>query len=114
MRYYLAFWGNEGFESIQDITRFEQWDQVQLMEILSDRPSKSNPLWPMISAMKMRARVNSQRECEIYAFSSNDDIELSDINAWEKSDPQSLVDWIRRNGVEVHSDKSTQQRRVIS
>ena len=116
MRYYLAFWGNEGFESIQDITKFEKWDQTQLMMILSEKQngSEPNPLGVMIGHMKMRARFNSQRECEIYAFSSNDDIELKDINEWEERDVQGLVNWIRDNGLEIYSDKSTQQRKVIS
>lgn len=116
MRYYLAFWGNEGFESIQDITKFEKWDQTQLMMILSEKQDKTepSPLGVMIGHMKMRARFNSQRECEIYAFSSDDGIELDDLKEWEERDVQGLVNWIRDNGLEVYSDKSTQKRKVIS
>lgn len=115
MRHYLAFWGNEGFESIQDITKYEKWDQEQLVMILSEKQTKSepNPLSVMINHMKMRARVNTQRECELYAFSSTDGIELKDIEEWEQRDAQGLVDWIRLNGVELHSDKSKTPRRTI-
>lgn len=116
MRYYLAFWGNEGFESIQDITKFQKWDQEQLMMILSEKQtgSEPNPLDVMINHMRLRARFNPQRECEIYAFSSAEGIELKDIEEWEQRDVQGLVDWIRDNGVKLHSDRSTQNRRVIS
>lgn len=115
MKYFLAFWGNEGFESIQDITKFEKWDQTQLMMILSEKQdgSEPNPLAVMINHMKLRARFNPQRECEIYAFSSTDGIDLEDLNSWEDRDPQGLVDWIRMNGVELHSDKSKTPKRTI-
>jgi hypothetical protein len=116
MRYYLAFWGNEGFESIQDITKFEKWDQTQLMMILSEKQhgSEPNPLDVMINHMRMRARFNPQRECEIYAFMSKDDIDLDALNEWEERDAQGLVDWIRDNGLKLHSDKGIATRRVIS
>lgn len=115
-RYYLAYWCNQGFESIQDITKYEKWEQDQLVEILASRQTKSepNPLGVMINSMKMRARVNSQREYELYAFMATDDIDHKAIDDWSIGDPQGLVDWIRKNGTKLYSDRSSAVRRTIS
>ena len=115
-RYYLAYWCNEGFESIQDISKYEKWEENQLIEILASRQTKSepSPLGVMVGAMKMRARVNPQREYELYAFMATDELEYKAIDDWMQADPQTLVDWIRKNGTKLHSDRRTTARRIIS
>lgn len=113
-RYYLAFWCNEGFESVTDITKYEKWEQDQLVEILASRQTKAepNPLGVMIGHMKMRARVNPQREYEIYAFIATDDVSPKAIDDWVQYDPQGLADWVRENGTELYSDRSKVLNRV--
>lgn len=115
-RYYLAYWCNEGFESIQDISKYETWEKGQLVEILASRQDRAepNPLDTMVNAMRMRARVNPQREYEIYAFMASDDIDQKSIDDWADVDPQGLVDWIRENGSKIHSDRKMAVRRIIS
>jgi len=102
---FLAYWCSEGFEHIQDITRYETWEQEQLMNLLRDVPIKSNPLNEMINSMKLRARFNEQRNYELYVFQVSKELEFEDVKSMSEHSPQALVDWIRKNGLCLHSDR---------
>ena len=104
-RYFLAFWSREGFEAIEDITKYEDWDKNQLFNIIADKGKKSCPMYSMISHMKLRMRFNPQREYEIYAFMSTPEIDREELIAWSNNDPQSFVNWIRENGIKIASDR---------
>lgn len=114
MRYFIASWDEEGFECIQDITKNhpDNWEKAELIDILASKKDKSskNPFFEQLSAMKLRARFNSQRFPEIYGFKSDDDITEEQIKDWSDRDPQGLVDWIRANGVEVVSHRRSEAR----
>lgn len=96
----LAMWCCEGFECIQDITNFhpELWEQQRTIDLLKGTPIQSNPLQRQLFAMQMRARVNGQRNYELYTFRADDHITEDDLWGWANNDPQTLVDWIRKNG----------------
>ena len=98
-RYILAMWCCDGFECLQDITEFhpDTWDVRNTMNLLRDGTREPNPLSHQVSTMLLRARINSQRNYEIYMFTASPDIDIKDINDWADKDPQSLVDWIRKN-----------------
>ena len=116
MRYILAAWDSTGFETLQDVTHFhpENFEKGQLIEILSGRKKTDNPLGQQITMMKLRAQVNAQRVYEIYIFTTLDDIEFKDIEDWMIGDPQSLVNWIRKNhAVKIYSDYNPKHRRAI-
>jgi hypothetical protein len=116
MRYILAAWDSTGFETLQDITTFhpENFEKSQLIEILSGHKKTKNPLGQQIEMMKMRARANAQRVYEIYMFTTLDDIEFKDVEDWMIADPQSLVNWIRKNhAVKIYSDYNPKHRRAI-
>ena len=114
MRKWIAYWNIEGFECLEEITRYEHWERDQLLEILSDRPPQPNPLSRMITGMSLRARLNTQRQYELYVFSSDPDIEPESLKSWAERDPQSLVVWIRKNGIKIHSDRNPSRKRVIT
>jgi hypothetical protein len=116
MRYILAAWDSEGFETLQDITHFhpENFEKGQLIEILSGRKKSENPLGQQITMMKLRAQANMQRVYEIYMFTTTDDIEFKDVEDWMIADPQSLVNWVRKNhAVKIYSDYNPNKRRAI-
>jgi hypothetical protein len=63
------------------------------------------PEYPNIMHWRLRARYNSQRHYEIYAFNADDDLtEVSIRNAFESA-PQGIVDFIRANGQKIYSDR---------
>ena len=102
---FIFSWDNTGIESIVPITQYEDWDKVQLMEVIRGNKRKDNPLDQMIGMMKIRARYNSQRHYEIYAIDC--DPELDEVfwaERWEE-DPQWCADIVRKKGYEIYSDR---------
>jgi len=100
MRVFLAFWSEEGFEYLRDITKFspEAWSHSQLLDVIKGANPADNPLNSMLHGMMLRARFNSQRHYEMYMFTSTDDVDEPSVIKWSEDEPQSLVDWIRLNG----------------
>jgi hypothetical protein len=107
MRYILAMWDRDGFETLQDITAKhpDNFEKGQVIDILKGNEPQSNPIGKQVHVMTLRARYNSQRCYEIYVFTTEDSIEFKDIEDWMIADPQSLVEWIRKNHYsKIYSD----------
>jgi len=116
VRYILAMWDRDGFECLQDITNKhpDLWDKGQLLEVLKGNKLQKNPLADQIGAMKLRARFNNQRCYEIYVFTTEDTVEFRDLENWMIADPQSLVEWIRKNHyAQVYSDYKANYKPTI-
>lgn len=116
MRYILASWDSEGFECLQDVTKFhpESWEKEQLLDALKGNKIQRNPLTQQIESMKLRARFNTQRTPEIYIFTTDESIEFKDVEDWMIADPQGLVNWIRKNHWnKVWTDYNPTRRKVI-
>jgi len=106
MKCFIAFWCNEGFEYVEDITKLHP-DIVNMeiaQAILSGETAPTQPerkqseLGKRIHGMKMRGQFNSQRDYELYLFTAQETLTYDDVMQWVDSTPQDAVDWIRRNG----------------
>jgi len=97
---YVAMWDMYGLEGVIDFTAQEQRDIVAALK--GDPVSKlhRNPIQHML----LRARFNSQRKYEIYAFISHMDVD--EISECFETDPQLMADTIRRIGEKLYSDRS--------
>jgi hypothetical protein len=103
---FIFSWDQLGIEGIVPITQYEDWDKVQLMEILKGNAKKNNPLNQIINAMALRARFNTHRHYEIYAIDC--DAELDEQfwkERWE-ADPQWCADLVRKKGHKLYSDRA--------
>ena len=103
---FIFSWDQLGIEGIVPITQYEDWDKVQLMELLKGNVKKNNPLNQIINTMTLRARFNPQRHYEIYAIDC--DFELDETfwrERWE-SDPQWCADLVRKKGYKIFSDRA--------
>lgn len=109
-------WDMLGLECIFNVT--EHFKEVQehekkvMWEVLKDENFKdiSPPKIPL-NMMIMRARFNTQRNYEIYEFNST--LSESELRKEFNSDPQPVVEWIRKNGHKVYSDYVKQDRKLI-
>jgi hypothetical protein len=64
--------------------------------------------------MTMRARFNSQRNYEIYVFTSEDNIGFDDIDQWVKDDVQGFADWVRANHAKcLWNDRPTRKPAIL-
>ncbi len=113
---FLAMWDNMGLECIYDIdqelTKQQEWEKSKVWNTLQGVETplrKSNiPLKQMI----LRAKVNSQRHYEIYQFAAQG-LDIEDIKSAFESDPQFIVDHIRKNGKKIFSERFEIEKSVI-
>lgn len=115
-KHFLAMWDMNGLECLIDITKHnkkvEDIEKQKMWQILKEEPQCNvQPPRIPIQQMILRAKFNMQRSYEIYEFMSSESEEF--IKEWFETEPQPLVDWIRKNGYKVYSDyKATKKCRI--
>ena len=93
---FLFMWDMYGLEFCQDITKVEKRNMIAALKgERLERPFNLNH-------MLMRARINSQRNYEIYTMTVEQGISEEDVIQWFKSDPQEAVNQIRARGRELY------------
>ena len=101
-------WDCNGLESLFDIT---DSDHDAMMAGLKGETYR----FPYnISMMIMRARFNTQRSYEIYAFTTEVDVDYDCVKVMFEHTPQMIVDAIRKNGHKIHSDYNPNHKKVIA
>jgi hypothetical protein len=110
--YFLAFWCSEGFESIEDITEFADWDTYQAFERMAGNDVNTNPINQRIKYYELRARFNGQRNYELYGFRADDSITSEDLWEMAEADPQGTAELIRERGVKIYSDRRTTAQQI--
>lgn len=108
MTNYLAMWDMYGLECLFNVT---EWHKKKTWATLKDEPIDNGP---SIQLMMLRARMNSQRCYEIYAFVAEEGVTEESIRKTFEESPQSIVEFIRKNGEKIYSDRSITQRQVIT
>jgi hypothetical protein len=108
-------WDMYGLECLLDVGKLkaehEAWEKKTLWAILKEEQSKDiEPKIPL-QYMIMRAKVNSQRCYEIYEFTST--LSYDDVKLSFEIQPQDVVDFIRKHGYKVYSDRS-EKKQVIA
>lgn len=93
---FLFMWDMYGLEFCQDITKIEKRNMIaSLKGERLERPFNLNHLL-------MRARINSQRNYEIYTMTVERGISEEDVIDWFKSNPQNAADLIRSRGRQIY------------
>ena len=115
MKKFIAMWDNTGLESIIDVSKHEKeveaFEKQKAWRILKGELHNVKPPSIPLQMMIIRAKANNQRHYEIYGFTSHESEEwVRDIF---ESNPQHIVDWIRDNGVKIHSDRVNTKDVVI-
>lgn len=111
---YIFMWDQTGIESIIPITKYERWEQQQLLDILKDQPLVPNPINSIISGLTLRARYNSQRHYEIYCIDCAASITEEFWQQQWQEYPQATADLIRDRGIRIYSDREDRRQQVIS
>lgn len=105
---WLVYFDSDGFETIMNVSKIMKDNMIKR---LSGKPLEEIPLEPM----KLRARFNSHRQPEIWAFTAEADIEYDTLDKWADETPQTFVDWIRENGTAMYttSDHFKTKNRIV-
>ena len=112
---FVVMWDMTGLEALINVTKIEkeheQWEKENIFRILKDQDRTIKPAHVPLNIMIMRARANSQRHYEIYAFDS--ELSEEDIREIFESDPQVMADAIRNVGHRFYSDRANKKQQVI-
>lgn len=110
---YIFMWSCEGIESIIPISRYEHWDQEQLINMLREEPVKPNPLNNIVNTLIMRAKFNTQRHYEIYVVDCHSDLTEEFWHQQWQEHPQFTADLIRDRGIKLYSDRYLKQAVIV-
>ena len=113
---YIFSWDMYGIETILPISRYEHWEQEQLLSLIAhpDKEPARNPLTSIVQALLLRARFNSQRQYEIYAVECD---ESCDEEFWRnqwRDYPQETANIIRERGHKMYSDRINKEKVKIT
>jgi hypothetical protein len=104
-----------GLEALINVTQIEKeheaWEKENIFRILKEQNQTVKPAHVPLEMMILRAKVNSQRHYEIYAFDS--ELSEEDIRETFETSPQVIVDAIRNVGHKFYSDRTNNKLQVI-
>lgn len=106
---FLFSWDCHGIESIIDLTAYADWDQLQLLNMLADRPTQRNPAWSMVQNILMRARYNGHRHYEVYMVTCNKSMTEHYWREQWALFPQNTAEVVRDRGHKLWSDRAPQE-----
>lgn len=98
---FIFSWDVHGIESIVPIEEYRQHDKNQVINILKGKEMERNPLNSILQRLLLRARVNSQRNYEIYAIDCDDSL---DEEFWKEqwtSNFEGTAEIIRSRGYKI-------------
>ncbi len=116
MRYFIVSWDCHGVEFFKEITEHhpDNWARANLFDSIKNGAVIEKQLGFNLTALKLRAQYNPQRNYEIYVFTSEDNIAAAEIEEWFTLDPQVFADWVRENhSLKIWDDRNRVQHRVI-
>ena len=105
---FLVMWDCNGLECVADFTEYSQ------AQVWAGLKGEAGPrMFPNLEHLKLRARMNSQRNYEIYAITAVDGITEQDIREMFEANPQGAADTIRRLGQVLYSDRMVTERKIV-
>ena len=105
---FLVMWDCNGLECVADFTEYSQ------AQVWAGLKGETGPrMFPNVEHLKLRARMNSQRNYEIYAITAVDGITEQDIRDMFEANPQGAADTIRRLGQVLYSDRMVTERKIV-
>jgi hypothetical protein len=114
--HFIAVWDMLGLESIFDVDEakkiLDEYEKRKCLAILKGTPlNEPNPNPIPLQLILLRARFNSQRNYEIYEFTS--ELDISEVKKLFENDPQTIVNWIRKNGYKVFGSATTFKQKIF-
>jgi hypothetical protein len=111
---FIVSWDHLGLEAIVPIDgdAYSEDMHSMLADSYDERRSYLRKLNSAIQSLVLRARMNPQRNYEIYSIST-DGIDEIRLRSFFKSDPQTIAGIIREKGEKIYSDRVREDRVFI-
>jgi hypothetical protein len=120
---YLLSWDMYGLEAVIDVTewerRHEQAEKERVWGVLGSEGLEDpgnqveRNLNQIVTAILMRARVNSQRHYEVYTVQTDSGISADDMKRMFEDNPQIMADLVRERGKKLWGDRISAEKIVI-
>lgn len=112
---FLASWDCHGLESLLDLDMIGGLEMWEVLKTTSEtRGLRTRPINQIVTSLMLRARVNPQRNYEIYIFSVDNSVTEDEVREMFDSAPQYSAELIRKRGTQVYSDRDDAAKRVIT
>ena len=112
---FVVMWDMNGLECLLNVSKIDKehkrWEKENIFRILKEQNTAVKPAHVPLDMMILRARVNSQRHYEIYAFDS--ELSEQDIRETFEDSPQVMADAIRNVGYKFYSDRATKKAVIV-
>ena len=112
---FVVMWDMNGLECLLNVSKIEKehkrWEKENIFRILKEQNTAVKPAHVPLDMMILRAKVNSQRHYEIYAFDS--ELSEQDIRETFEDSPQVMADAIRNVGYKFYSDRATKKAVIV-
>ena len=112
-----------GLEAVIDVTewerRHEQAEKERVWGVLGSEGLEDpgnqveRNLNQIVTAILMRARVNSQRHYEVYTVQTDSGISADDMKRMFEDNPQIMADLVRERGKKLWGDRISAEKIVI-
>ncbi len=115
LNHFVAVWDMYGLESLHDVRKakddHDAWEKEKIFSILKEEREPIKPRGIPLQYLILRARMNSQRNYEIYEFESK--LSFDEVEKQFKKNPQAMADAIRSVGYKIYSDRAEYNKQVI-
>lgn len=109
---FVVAFGGEGVEAILDVTGQKEAVVIEKLSGRDPKNSTEKRIAPQVSAIIMSARINGQRNVEVWAITTRD-IGYNEMWRLFDEDPQMIADLIRSHGVNLFGSGGNKDRKII-
>jgi hypothetical protein len=107
---WVVLFDNEGLDTLIP------WSELQeetVMSVLSGKPRVGPNPQHVVSNTLMRARLNTHRNTEVWAYNTSNDIDVDEMrHVWDES-PQYMADLVRAKGENLFGKKSSKPPKIV-
>lgn len=107
---WVVLFDNEGLDTL---IPWSELVEETVMSRLSGEPRVGPNPQHVVSRTMMRARLNTQRNTEVWAYNTSDDIDVDTMRqVWDDS-PQYMADLVREKGTNMFGKKSSRPPKIV-
>ena len=109
---FLVMWDMYGIESVVDLTVMEK-EMIWNTLLESETKSYSNEINQRVTRMMLRARLNPERNYEIYTIHVTPDVTKDKLTQMFLDSPQNAANLIRERGEKIYSNRTAKKQQIV-
>jgi hypothetical protein len=107
---WVVLFDNEGLDTL---VPWSELVEETVMSKLSGEPRVGPNPQHIVSNTMMRARLNTQRNTEVWAYNTSDDIDVDTMREVWDSSPQYMADLVRSKGTNLFGKDHSKKPKIV-